>query len=208
MKVWYFICILFSLYSIDILINEGSKITYVPSNDEEIKLNYSLACFNLKLIFSNKTTIDLRQLDENAYAYFDNYYSKFIEETFNEYEERIKKEFKIKVNETILNPIKSKNYFVLRDQFCLILVINPGFVVKYFKNLKYYILNNATYDLLKLNRESEKFAQIIVINKDNSNCLTLDPFSKRTLSMISLFSLFLVFSLSAFILQSLCACII
>ena len=29
---------------------------------------------------------------------------------------------------------------------------------------------------------------------------TLDPFSKRTLSMISLFSLFLMFSLSAFIL--------
>ena len=170
MKVWYFICILFALYSINILIEEGSKITYVPSNDEKIRLNYSLACINLKQIFSNKTTIDLQKLNENAYAYFDNYLANFFDGILKKYPEEYKKRFKIKVNETILNPIKAKNYFVLRDKFCLILD-NFNRSVTHLENYEYYILNNATYDLLKLNSQSEKFAQIIVINKEISNCL-------------------------------------
>ena len=170
MKVWYFICILFALYSFNILIEEGSKITYATSNDEEIKLNYSLACFDLKQIFSNKTIIDLQQLDENAYAYFDNYFAKFIDETFNEYGKEYKKKLKIKVNETILNPIKSKNYFVLRDQFCLI-IDKFSYVVTRSKNPKCYIFKNDTYDLLKLKHPMEKFDQIIVTKKENSNCL-------------------------------------
>ena len=83
MKIWYFICVLFQLYSFNILIEEGSKITYVPSNDKEIKLNYRLTCLNLKQIFFNKTTIDLQKLDEDVYTYFDNYFAKYIDLTFN-----------------------------------------------------------------------------------------------------------------------------
>ena len=166
MKVWYFICILFAWYSINNLIEDGSKITYVLSSDEEIKLNYRLACFNLKEIFSNKMIIDLQKLDEDAYAYFDNYFVNIIDRRFNKRREETKKD----INESILNPIKSKNYFVLRDRFCLILK-NNSIAVKYFKSLKYYILQKATYDLFKLKKLENFFDQIIVINKENSNCL-------------------------------------
>ena len=164
MKVWYFICILFAFFSINILIEEGSKITYVLSSDEEIKLNYSLACFNLKKIFSNKTTIDLQQLDKDVYTYFDNYFAKLIVGKFKKYPEKLNKMFKRRVNKSILNPIKSKNYFVLRDRFFL---KNNSIAVKHLENLEYYILKKATYDLLKLNKLGNSFAQIIVINKDN-----------------------------------------
>ena len=154
------------MYSINILIEEGSKIAYVPSNDEEIKLNYRLACFNLKEVFSNKTTIDLQQLDEYVYTYLDNCFANVLVRKFKKYREEFKKRFKIKVNETILNTIKSKNYFVLRDRFCLILK-NNSIAVKYLENLEYYILKKATYDLLKLNKLGNSFDQIIVINKEN-----------------------------------------
>ena len=165
MKVWYFICILFALYSINISIEEGSKTTYVLSNNEETKLNYHLTCFDLKEVFSNETTIDLQQLDKNLYTYLDNYFAKLIDRTYKKNREGLKKKFKIKVNKSILNPIKSKHYFVLRDQFCLILDDRYNFIP--FKNCKYYILKNATYDLLKLNDRSENFGQLIVINKEN-----------------------------------------
>ena len=175
MKVWYFICILFALHSINILIEEGSKITYVTSDDEENELNYLLVCIDLKQIFSNKTTIDLQQLDENAYAYFGNYFSEDIDRIYKKKQERIKKEFKIKVNEKIVNLIKAKIYFVLRDQFCIILDkynLNYKLVILiYSKNPKHYIFKNDTYDLLKLNTRFEKFDQTIVINKENSNCV-------------------------------------
>ena len=170
MKFWYFICILFALCSINNLIEKGSKITYVPSNNEEIKLNYNLACLNLKEIFSNKTTIDLQKLDKDAYAYFDNYFSKLIDRRFNKHKEEFKKRFKINVYKLILNPIKSKNYFVLRDQFCLILD-DRRFIFHYFRNLKLYIFKNSTYDLIKLNSRFENFDQRIVIKKENLNCL-------------------------------------
>ena len=169
MKVWYFICILFALYSINILIEEGSKITYVPSNDEEIKLNYHLTCFNLKQFLFNKTTIDLQKLDDDVYTYFDNYFAKYIDRKFKKKKEKFKKIFLKDINEFILNPIKSKCYFVLKDQFCLILN-DSSFIIDLFKNLEFYILKNATYDFLKLNKPSENFGQIIVINKENSNC--------------------------------------
>ena len=152
MKVWYFICILFALYSINILIEEGSKIIYVPSNDEEIKLNYILACFNLKQIFSNKTTIDLQQLNEIIYAYYDNYFSKVIDRRYYPNQEK----FKVKVNESILNPIKAKNYFVLRDQFCLI-IDNFTYVLIHSKNHKYYIFKNDTYDFFQIKSPIGKF---------------------------------------------------
>ena len=163
MKVWYFICILFAFYSINILIKESNEIKYQSINKTE-PIDY-LACFNLKEIFSNKTTIDLQQLDQNVYTYFDNYFPRI----FNRYPEEIKKKFKIVVNKSILNPIKSKNYFVLRDQFCLILEDLRNFKAP-FKKPKYYILKKATYDLLKLKDKLENFTQTIVINKENSNC--------------------------------------
>ena len=171
MKVWYFICILFTFYSINILIKESNEIKYQFSNETE-PIDY-LACFNLKKIFSNKKTIDLQQLGKDVYAYFDNYFSR----RFNGFSEEAKKNDIANVNKSILNPIKSKNYFVLRDQFCLIsdspifIRFNLRVFIPYFiQKPDYYIFKKATYDLLKLNRLFKNFDQIIVINKETSNC--------------------------------------
>ena len=167
MKVWYFICILFALYSINILIKESNEIKYQSINETE-PFDY-LACFNLKKIFSNKKTIDLQQLGKDVYAYFDNYFSR----RFNRFSEKLKKELKINFNKSILNPIKSKNCFVLRDQFCLILDDRRNFKALS-KMPKYYIFKKATYDSLKINELFKNFTQTIVINKETSSCLKYD----------------------------------
>ena len=162
MRVWYFICALFFLYNLKNLFEESDETKYKFSNETE-PVDY-LACFNLKEIFSNKKTIDLQQLDGNAYAYFYNFFFK----RFNRFPEETKKNQMTNVNKSILNPIKSKNYFVLRDQFCVILEDRNIRIIS--KNPKYYILKKATYDLLKLNDRFENFTQTIVINKETSNC--------------------------------------
>ena len=83
MKIWYVICIWLCYFNISNLVKENSVIIYKSVNQIE-PTNY-LACFNLKKIdtLTNKTTVDLQQLDKivSSYVsiYFNNHFNKLVE---------------------------------------------------------------------------------------------------------------------------------
>ena len=79
MKIWYIICIWLCYISISNLVKENSEIIYKSVSQTE-PTNY-LACFNLKEIgtLTNKTTVDLQQLDKIVSIYFSNRFNKLDE---------------------------------------------------------------------------------------------------------------------------------
>ena len=107
MKIWYFISILFCLYSLNILNEEKDILIYKSINQSEPY--YYLSCFDLRKevkILANKTTIDLNDLNQIVYDHFRK--KSFC---FNESEE-----FE-RFNETFLNAIKTKKLSIKRAKF-------------------------------------------------------------------------------------------
>ena len=168
MKIWYVICIWLCYFSIRNLLKENSEIIYKSINRTE-PINY-LVCFNLKEIdtLTNKTTVDLQQLDKIVSIYLSNRFNK-IEEWQKEYFNMTKfKEF-------VLNPIESKDYLIFNHKFCLIRENNNGlgdFEV-FFSTPEFYLFKNDTYDLFKLKYPYDAVNQLVAKNKEYpySNCI-------------------------------------
>ena len=76
-----------------------------------------------------------------------------------------------KYNELILNPIKSKDYLILRGLLCFIRNNNDSdsffFIQSSFKNGQFFIFKKSSYDLFKLNNHFDKVDQLIVISEEN-----------------------------------------
>ena len=117
MKIWYLICVWLFLDSVNILIKESNEILYKLIDQEE-PYDY-LACFDLKEIniLSNKTTVDLHLFNESLYNHFNKLEYRYIGGKHKLKWSPKSKDLE-KYNKLILNPIKSKNYIVLRGQFC------------------------------------------------------------------------------------------
>ena len=79
MKIWYVICIWLCYFSISNLVKENSEIIYKSSNQIEAT-NY-LVCFNLKEIdtLTNKTTVDLQQVNKIISSYVSDRFNKLKE---------------------------------------------------------------------------------------------------------------------------------
>ena len=170
MKIWYVICIWLCYFSISNLLKENSEIIYKSISQNE-PTNY-LVCFNLKEIdaLTNKTTVDLHQLDEIV--------SSYISNRFNNLKGWLKGSFKMKeFKEFVLNPIESKNYLIFKHKFCFIRESNNGLKLFYyffkdFQTPELYLFKNDTYDLFKLENDDDKVNQLVVKNKEYpySNC--------------------------------------
>ena len=168
MKIWYLICIWLCYHSISKLVKENSEIIYKPINQIE-PTNY-LVCFNLKEIdiLTNKTTVDLQQLDKIVIIYLSNH--------FNKLEEWKKKEYNMKkFKEFVLNPIESKDYLIFNHKFCFIRENDNGlsdFEV-FLQKPELYLFKKDTYHLFKLKGSFEKVDQLVFKNKEYpySNCI-------------------------------------
>ena len=171
MKIWYVICVWLCYFSISNLVKENSEIIYKSISQTE-PTNY-LACFNLKAIdtLTNKTTVDLQQLDKIVSSYVSIYFSNY----FNKLDESLKKLYDMKkFKEFVLNPIESKDYLILNHKFCFIRENKDGlFYFKFFlPSTEFYLFKNDTYDLFELKSIYENINQLVVKNKENpySNC--------------------------------------
>ena len=167
MKIWYVICIWLCYFSISNLVKENSEIIYKLSNQNE-PTNY-LACLNLKEIdtLTNKTTVDLQQLDKILSIYLSNH--------FNKLDERKKKIFNMKkFKKYVSNPIECKDYLILNHKFCFIRESENGlfYFEVFLQTPEFYLFKNYTYDLFKLMFFYDKVDQLVVKNKEYpySNC--------------------------------------
>ena len=172
MKIWYVICIWLCYFSISNLVKENSEIIYKSINQTE-PTNY-LVCFNLKEIdtLTNKTTVDLQNLDKIVSSYVSIYYFNY----FYKLDEWEKKEYNmIRFKEFVLNPIKSKDYLILNDKFCFILENNYRLVYfrVFLQTPEFYLFKNDTYDLHKLDYYNDEADQLVVKIKEYpySNCV-------------------------------------
>ena len=163
MKIWYFISFLFFLYSINILNKEKNVIIYKSINQPDPYDH--LFCFDLKKdinILSNKTTLSLDQLNRIVYNHFNDLeYSKTKSEDLERY------------NKLILYPIRSKDYFILRDLICLIRkkYDKDDFdFIQSILNTTQFVYKKDSYNLFKLSYDHDKVKQLIVINENNFNC--------------------------------------
>ena len=160
MKAWYFLCIFFSLYCLSTLVEESYDVAYQFENRTE-EYEY-LACFDLKKYFyslTNRTEIDLNQLNLDIYNYFDGL------------EDLMKTRHLKMFNESILVPIRQRECLVFRGMFCIqaenetkLRRINSLFG----DSLILFAYKNDTFDLIKISM-SGKLDQQIVLH--NSNCI-------------------------------------
>ena len=171
MKIWFVICIWLCYFSISKLVKENSEIIYKSIKRTE-PFNY-LVCFNLKEIeaLTNKTTVDLQQLDKIVSSYVSIYFSK----NFNKFNNQLKKRFNMtKFKELVLNPIESKDYLILNHKFCFILENKDGlnYFRRFLQTTEFYLFKNDTYDLYKLKSINDKVDLLVVKNKEYpySNC--------------------------------------
>ena len=166
MKIYYMICILFCLYSINILKEEKNDVIYKKIDQKEPI--YHLICFNVKEeLYFNKTSIDLEQLNIDVYNYFNKleYRYNFRKNPF--YWNKTKDLEKYK--RLILNPIKFKNYLLFRGLFCFIYLkenIDYLFIKSFFKqDLIYFYFKKDTFDLKsKSYNRISSIVQLVVIN--------------------------------------------
>ena len=166
MKAWYSLCIFFFFYSIRTLIEESYDVTYRFENRTE-EYEY-LACLDLKKYIypsTNITEIDLNQLNQDVYNYFD------------KLEDWIKTRYFKIFNESILVPIEQRECLLFRGMFCF--QIEDGTklrLINMFSSLfrgilKLIAYKNDTFDLVIISM-SDKLDQQIVLHRTYpySNC--------------------------------------
>ena len=103
MKIWYFLCILFCAYSINILISERYEVTYVLDERTEIESIEYLICMNLndeKSPFSNQIELRPNEIKDHLLRFFE--FSRPKTKGLNE-------SYKI----MILDPIMSRNFLFI-----------------------------------------------------------------------------------------------
>ena len=171
MKAWYFLCIFFFFYSLNILIEESYDVAYRLENRTE-EYEY-LACFDFKrMVYSlrNLKEICLNQLNRDVYNFFDKMKhpmgTRFLEI----------------FNETILVPIRHRECLVFRDMFCFRAKNESKLsamreFIHLFGNIFAY--KNDTFDLSKIKIQTfhhgrlDKLDQLIVLQREYpySNCI-------------------------------------
>ena len=158
-KVWYIVCVLFSIYSILLLYEDGYALTYASINKTESI--YYLNCFGLKetSIYSNKTKIDLNQLNKDLVNYF---HRLMKDHNLTEFEN------------SILRQIEIKGYIIYKNFICFNFN-QSNFLLKtsLFKKAKLLAYNNDTFDFFKLKNFEFFVDQLIVLNRayPYTNCI-------------------------------------
>ena len=170
MKIWYFLCILFCVYSINILIGERYEITYTLDERSEIEQVEHLICMNLndeKSPFSNQIELRPNELRDKLLKFFE--FTSPKKELIESYEKMI------------LDPIRSKNFLIYSNKVC-ILPNETGIEDSKFSSIQIfmkktiklsrYAFNRDTKNLIELKEISQKVNQLIVFNLEHpySNC--------------------------------------
>lgn len=167
-KFWYCLSILFCLYSLNILIKEQYEMTYVAEDTNRTdELNF-LECENLKVLFkkipfySNKTAINLIQFKDDLYNYFNNSDDSYWKIN---YEKRL---------DNLLNKLRTGNYLIWFDLFCIILDTKKELnqINVLISSFHKFVFKKDTYHLIKLS-SWENSEHLIVINEQDpySNCI-------------------------------------
>ena len=170
MKIWYFCSLLFFIISLSILIEDRYEVTY-ESNENKTRngteLFDFLFCVPLKEIeiYSNRSEIDLYELKNELYQYFDRSKSSIQNNFTQEYEN------------LVLNGIKGNNYLITRDQFCFFKIKEDD--IKHFEfhlknilqNRRYFAFNWDTYYMVEIKNLGFP-DKLIVLNREYpySNC--------------------------------------
>lgn len=109
LKIWYYFCILFCLYSIHTLVEDSHQILYKKIKETKTGLLY-LACENLEDIYPGKKKIDLKKFRKNLYKYYEESDDPMcLREEESELFEKL-----------ILNRTKTGGYFIFKEKACLI----------------------------------------------------------------------------------------
>ena len=111
MKAWYLLSFSFIVYSISTLNDERYDVTYLSEDlNKSSELYQKIGCFSiLNNIdgYSNETEVDLNKLSNDLYDYLNR--SKY----------QIKRDLaRTKFEELILNPIKSREFIIYRNDIC------------------------------------------------------------------------------------------
>ena len=172
MKIWYFLCILFCVYSINILIGERYEITYTLDERSEIEQVEHLICMNLndeKSPFSNQIELRPSELDKLLKLF--------------EFKGSKRKDLHLieSYKKMILDPIRSRNFLIYLNKVC-ILPNETGIeqqqlnVIQHAMDktskLSRYAFNKDTKNLIELRDIWQKVNQLIVFNLEHpySNC--------------------------------------
>lgn len=178
-KFWYFACLVFGFHSLNSLIEESHEVVYEKST-AKAPVEY-LTCKPLNFNhWSNQTEIDLEKLQADLLKHFNS----------SDRPASLRRQYP-SVFESILNRTKSEGFVILNEMFCLVsndqtkLVYVDWFLLH---ETVHFAMNKESFDLLQMTRWTDKFDELIVLNKkhpysdcseDNSRFRCLNKCFKR-----------------------------
>ena len=187
-EIWYFVCWVFGVYSLDTLVEESHAVVYGKGNETE-PVNY-LACEELKELYPNQTEIDLMELADDLWRHF----NRSIRDYF-------RREHPTKIERIILflNQKKSEGYLILNGRACLIGKDKEEF--KYIFSflplrLEYFAIQRSTFDFVQMKNLNDQINQLVVLRKEppysdcdkrNSRFFCLNDCFKRRARLVRYF---------------------
>ena len=159
-RIWHWICLLYLLYNVNILLDQSYEVVFRVINQNE-SVQY-LSCFNLSEIIINKTRINLNEIKNE----FD-YHLRWIQKNKKDINRLISNE-KI---EKIINETKSRDYLIYQDRICFIFEDQNDYKSFYSINSlpifpNYFAFYEETFSFLKSESSYPSFDQITIQHKE------------------------------------------
>ena len=167
LRVWYPVCVLFCIHSLNILIEQSNLIAYKWSDlNVEKEPVYLLGCCSLGDLSLNKTTYDLQQLRKVLLDRFENKPNPHHKDfDYYDYGTSRKKIFE-NGKKFALNRTAAGGYLILHEMFCLI--VHSGLELvrlsEFLSPLIMFGFKRDSLDLAKIDHPEDHFSQSIVIN--------------------------------------------
>ena len=166
MKIWYFLCLMFCIYSLNTFVQESYQVAYTLLPDDHHEPIHRLDCRRLSDLSLNKTKYSMSLLKEDLVRHFENYKS------YGWSKENIEfgKQF-------VLNRTKSGQFLIFNEMVCFIIrnEEEKDAMIWFLGDLSrlLFAFRKDPFDWAKMNYPNDRFIQIILLKKQRpySNCV-------------------------------------
>ena len=165
MKIWYLLCLMFCIYSLNTFVQESYHVAYTPLLDHDEQI-HRLECRRLGDLLANQTTYSMSQLKVDLVRHFED--RKWYHGS---------KEIFEKGRQNVLNRTKSADFLILNEMICFILRNREDrSAMNWFLGDLPRLLfgfRKDPFDWAMMNYRQDRFVQIILLKKQRpySNCV-------------------------------------
>ena len=151
LKFWFMACAIFCIYYLNMLAKERYEVEYLAKNQSDTKPNI-LACKRLcSFNFKNKS-VELSHLRAYLFDHFNQSLIKGNGPTSNK--------------KLILDSVKTGNYLIFNELFCIIVEEDKDFASRSFSSSSmFFAFKKSTLDFVRITSYYERIDQLVMLKK-------------------------------------------